>query len=51
MSTLIGSEEIGIKTAKDPSQVVMVDNMQNTENGSSYSVRLMKCDPANLPSG
>ena len=51
MSTLIGADEIGIKTAKDPSQVVMVDNMQHTVNGTSYSLRLMKCDPANLPSG
>ena len=46
-----GSEEIGIKTARNPTEVVLVDNMANAENGVCYNIRLMKCDPANLPSG
>ena len=46
-----GSAEIRIKTAKNPSEIVLVDNMASAENGVCYNIRVMKCDPANLLSG
>ena len=50
-SILGGSGEIAVKTAKNPSEIVLVDNMASAENGVCYNIRVMKCDPANLPSG
>ena len=51
VTSILGIGEKGIKTARDPSEIIMVDNMGNAENGVCYNIRVMNCDPANLPSG
>ena len=50
VASILGGRE-GIKTARNPTEIVLVDNMANAENGVCYNIRLMKCDPAKLPSG